>query len=259
MKKLALAAAASVLAVSSANAAVFTVDGITFDTSFVNLLAGTSFETNPTQIGDVLNGVGRISSIEDATDGNPLLWQTGDNGRELTYRFDNFVLAAVGVPDPVTGNLSFGFTGGTITFYSDASPDFDADNIGTATDGSVWLTLAGAPAENGFSLFGAVNGSVNGGFDSGFANGLLSVVGNGAADAFFDTNTFFGGADFAVSSSFNPTFGVGVFPLSGTSDFRAQPVSPVPEPASWAMMLAGFGAVGYSFRARKRRSILQAV
>ena len=29
--------------------------------------------------------------------------------------------------------------------------------------------------------------------------------------------------------------------------------SPVPEPATWAMMLLGFGAVGYAMRRRRRR------
>ena len=34
--------------------------------------------------------------------------------------------------------------------------------------------------------------------------------------------------------------------------------SPVPEPATWAMMLVGFGAAGYSLRRRRRATALQA-
>lgn len=35
------------------------------------------------------------------------------------------------------------------------------------------------------------------------------------------------------------------------------PTPPVPEPATWAMMLIGFGAVGYSLRRRRRTGIAQ--
>lgn len=38
---------------------------------------------------------------------------------------------------------------------------------------------------------------------------------------------------------------------SGLSEVRFAGVSAVPEPATWAMMLLGFGAVGYSMRRRK--------
>jgi len=41
---------------------------------------------------------------------------------------------------------------------------------------------------------------------------------------------------------------------AGTAEFT--PVAgPVPEPATWAMMLLGFGAVGFSIR-RKRKTAL---
>ena len=36
-------------------------------------------------------------------------------------------------------------------------------------------------------------------------------------------------------------------------------ITAVPEPGTWAMMLAGFGAVGYSLRSRKSRRLAQAV
>ena len=49
--------------------------------------------------------------------------------------------------------------------------------------------------------------------------------------------------------------GAGSF--SGTLSFAA--VSAVPEPATWAFMLVGFGAVGYSMRKRPAYKLAQAV
>lgn len=40
------------------------------------------------------------------------------------------------------------------------------------------------------------------------------------------------------------------FPVSNT--LTITPVSPIPEPAAWTMMILGFGAVGYALRARPR-------
>lgn len=41
--------------------------------------------------------------------------------------------------------------------------------------------------------------------------------------------------------------------------FNIEPAAPVPEPSAWALLLAGFGSVGYSLRARRRRGSRQAV
>jgi hypothetical protein len=52
-----------------------------------------------------------------------------------------------------------------------------------------------------------------------------------------------------------------VFSSVGVSEFRqlrlggvSQIVSPVPEPGTWAMMLIGFGGLGYSMRRRPKLS-----
>jgi hypothetical protein len=61
----------------------------------------------------------------------------------------------------------------------------------------------------------------------------------------------------------DPTFLTGTFdlvdfftgqPLSITISAVGDPTPAVPEPASWAMMIAGFGLVGGSLRAAKRRT-----
>lgn len=50
--------------------------------------------------------------------------------------------------------------------------------------------------------------------------------------------------------------------VAGDQEASASGTGPpmvVPEPATWAMMLLGFGAVGYSLRRRPRRRLVQAV
>lgn len=42
------------------------------------------------------------------------------------------------------------------------------------------------------------------------------------------------------------------FPASNT--LTITPVSPIPEPAVWTMMILGFGAVGYALRGRRHRA-----
>lgn len=54
-----------------------------------------------------------------------------------------------------------------------------------------------------------------------------------------------------------PVFNVGTFALtsivSGSSSLRISAVTAaVPEPASWAMMLVGFGSIGYAMRRRAK-------
>lgn len=41
----------------------------------------------------------------------------------------------------------------------------------------------------------------------------------------------------------------------GAGFFRVSSVAPVPEPATWAMMLLGFGAVGFSLRRNRKQDV----
>lgn len=103
---------------------------------------------------------------------------------------------------------------------------------------------------------------------AGFTASSIAVVLGGEADLDF-TSVTFNGLEFAVSSTGQVDFrflndapvlagqqfltvdGVsrGNGSYAGTIAFA--PASAVPEPATWAMMLVGFGAVGYSLRRRK--------
>jgi hypothetical protein len=87
-------------------------------------------------------------------------------------------------------------------------------------------------------------------YTASFDGGLTIQLGN----AFVD---FFGGQLFTGTTA-SPTFGAGTYSLllGGDTDFAAtlrivEVAASVPEPASWAMMLAGFGVVGYAMRRRR--------
>ena len=98
---------------------------------------------------------------------------------------------------------------------------------------------------------------------AGSGAGLADVTG-GLAAMHFDTNSVassFGGmADVQLGSSFSNVFqphpeecgGAATGPacLTGSADFRGV-VNPIPEPSTYALMLAGLGVMG--FIARRRR------
>jgi len=108
----------------------------------------------------------------------------------------------------------------------------------------------------------------------GFTNGLLSATQNNGSMTFASTGTsaitytsdFLDftnvlSEDFALSfSGSNPNFLAPLgssshsFTMSGSGTFNAEPapvVPGVPEPASWGLMVMGFGALGASMRGRK--------
>lgn len=109
------------------------------------------------------------------------------------------------------------------------------------------------PDADSFVLFG-VAGTVNGQADT-FSLGFggpsfttnFGLFGSGVLSNFFTT----GDALYTGSKSV-PTFKLGTFTLTPTTagPNYSLTISAVPEPASWAMLLAGFGALGAAVRRR---------
>ncbi len=85
-----------------------------------------------------------------------------------------------------------------------------------------------------------------------FGTGFFSTLQIGAVN--FSPNTFRGPALFDGSRN-NPKFNLGNFALTGSvlnTTNGTLSVSAIPEPATWAMMLLGFFAVGAMIRSKGR-------
>jgi len=218
------------------------------------------YENVVSGVGDTLSGYGEVDSI------NGMAVNALCTGCELTYRFTDYVVSSISATD-IT------FTGGVITFYLGfgADNDFNAFTSGSsaadlvaATNGTVWLNLMGHDIDAAGNTFAGAGVDIGSATPSGTGSGLADVDtgGTGVANAYFDTNTvpaLFGGgnADFLLTSSFNGLFpphpsectaGEGPSCVSGSADFRS---SVIPEPESYALMLAGLGVMAFVARRRK--------
>jgi hypothetical protein len=130
------------------------------------------------------------------------------------------------------------------TTSSNGQARFDTAD-GSLDAARFFLTGGGSFTEAEFNLFNATQGttqvsiSVNGGAAQTFA------LGNG--QNFFGIRATGGDAITSISFDTNGT---------GAADLRQVRIggfaAPVPEPATWAMMLGGFGLLGVSMRRRRR-------
>ena len=268
LKKLfALTAIGAMLSVPIAvHAQTSTVNGVTFPVGPVvggnQLQAGVINETLITAAGQTLQGVGFVASITNAAAN--VVWQDGMNGVRLGFVFDNYLSRSVIAPTGTTpGQVSF--TGGMVDFYTLAAGT-SLSGMGIPGDiarirtGNLFLsTTAPFTDAAGDSLLATIpQGSSLTSFNAGSGFGFLDVVG-GAARNFFDTNTFAnafdlgsrGFSDLIFTSSFRTGTG-GDFPIGGTANLNANAVSPVPEPETYALMLAGLASVGWLSRRRRR-------
>jgi hypothetical protein len=218
------------------------------------------YENLVTAVGDELSGVGEITQINGEPIGNLC------TGCELTFRFEGYIVTSLSSTD-IT------FTGGMATFYLGFGADNDfnpftssgsAADLAAATNGAVFLNLVGHTIDATGNTFRG--GGVNLGTAAAFGRGLgladVDLAGAGIANVFFDTNgipaTFGGPADFGIGSVFvsvtppHPAecvSGGGAECLAGSANFQG---NVIPEPETYALMLAGLGVVGFVARRRRK-------
>lgn len=180
------------------------------------------------------NARGSLLGGYHATSGAPLM-------RKLLALTLVSAAALAGSSPASAAEVLFEFTGpNAISFTVDQSPTPDL------VQPSSFLLQGVAVTVNGVTSLAQITFDISGGLGS----GLFLFVGSGAS-------TFSGGPS-------NPTFLTGtrsIFggPFPDAANYRltiseVQSAS-VPEPATWAMLLLGIGAVGFALRRRKQMEV----
>lgn len=261
-KKLLAGAAVSVMMMTSAYAGTQSIAGVMLDPNSPFDFSGTTaniFQRIDPVTG-ALSGYGTITKINN-------LDNIGANafcpGCELTIVFDGYTPTSFGSVPTIGGVAqTFKYTGGSVRLYIDFSPDTDLGddvNLANASDGALWLGMAGHADADGNTLTGensittirALNGS-------GALDVLAGALAGGLARDFLDTNTrpLLPGtttrADLSFSASFTTFLSLNAANVPvlsyGTANFNGD--TQVPEPGSLALLGLGFAGIA-AIRRRK--------
>ncbi len=223
MKKL-LIAAAALVAVPAQAATLLPGGTASFDPTTVN--AGTLI-ASASEVKTALTFKAEFRSA---------VYRRADGGLDFVYQVRHLGAGSAGANHEISGFTVGDFSGWTIDARRDGS-DHDGAGVFTAANnpapaGAGFTSIArrglnGVVAEADF--FGNPNGA-------GQVNGLIQ--GETSTSYIFRTNA--------------RKFGVGTYGVSNASTTQGLSFAPVPEPATWAMMLGGFGLLGAAARRSSR-------
>jgi len=166
----------------------------------------------------------------------------GTNGPVLPSGFANGISAPGSLTTPGSWTITLAGAGTlTVTDVENSGDQFKLFDNGVAM----------TPAASPFTAAGQNSGQ------AGLAGGLTSVpafgdnVGEDINAALGDAN--FSSGTFALSAGTNVITGTFLGSVGfGDMDFIAESGVPIPEPATWALMLMGLGGVGAALRMRRR-------
>jgi PEP-CTERM motif-containing protein len=187
--------------------------------------------------------------------------------RSLSYAFGAFAIAAASAADATiyVANRTVGSTGSvSLSITTD-------DTVGALTPANILaFNIFVSDGVNNFTLTEANSIAFAVGLDLTATATDLSFNYDGAG--YFIFRAPLGGGPFLCLQAATPCFdfaapGEGLEPVSpdnvyeitrytGTQIVASVAEGGVPEPATWAMMLVGFGAIGMAMRRNRRRAVL---
>lgn len=225
-------------------------------TGLIALAATVAVPASAAVVTLTFEGVGNQTAVNDfyngGTDGS------GNSGTNYGINFSTTSLGIVDSDQGGTGNIANEPSGKTVLFF--------------LSGGAATMNVA-AGFDTGFSFFyssNSANGFVNVYSGLNATGTLLATINlaqqfstncvgdpNGAYCNWTNIGVAFAGT--AKSVDFGGTANFIAFDNVTLGSATATPGGAVPEPATWAMMIGGFGAVGASMRYRRRKTTVSFV
>lgn len=201
------------------------------------LMAGTP-ATAAIIIGVGVNGGAVTQVASDAASGSAN-YNTIANGLFFNSSATGFPILAQ--PSLLTQSVNLqqaGGTSGTLNLYITQTdlPAFNGSLLSSFTSNTI--SNAGAVLSTYYSTANAL-----------FGGTLLQSAAYNAMGTTSGTNLLVTTGLFSTTVRYDITFGTGAGSFNGTANLAA---TAVPEPASWALMLLGFGGFGYAMRRRTK-------